>query len=202
MPSPTRRRLLAAGLPVLGVLLGILLVAGAAPASAHAVFVSSSPADGSTVRTPPSSVTVTFDDTVGAPAYVVVTGADGVRVDTGRARILGSAVTQNLRHSVPGGTYTVAYRVVSDDGHPVEGQITYTVTAGTSSSTAPPTPAPAAAAPSAAPPAAAAAVASGGDGSHLVHVLGGFAVVVAGAGALVYERLQRRRHPEESAAPR
>src|SRR4051812_36589137 len=192
MPSPTRRRLLAAGLPVLGVLLGVLLVAGAAPAAAHAVFVSSSPADGSTVRTPPSRVTVTFDDTVGAPAYVVVTGADGVRVDTGRARILGSAVTQSLRHSVPGGTYTVAYRVVSDDRHPVEGQVPSTAAAGPSSPTAPAPPPPAAAAPSAAPPAAAAVASGGGDGSHLVHVLGGLAVVVAGAGALVYERLQRR----------
>jgi hypothetical protein len=31
-------------------------------------------------------------------------------------------------------------------------------------------------------------------------VLGGFAVVIAGAGALVYERLQRRRRPEEPSA--
>ena len=207
-----RRRLLvaAAGVPFLGLLLGVLLVAGAAPASAHDVLISSSPADGATVRTPPSTVTLTFNESVRAPAYVVVTGANGVRVDTGKARIVDATVTQGLRHSVPAGTYTVAYRVVSDDGHPVEAELSYTVAAAAASSSSAPAAAPSPAAPSsaAAPSAAAApssvataaATTAGGDGGHLVHVLGGFAVVIAGAGALVYERLQRRRHPEESSA--
>jgi hypothetical protein len=48
----------------------------------------------------------------------------------------------------------------------------------------------------------AAAAVTADDEGHLLHVLGGLAVVVAGAGALVYERLQRRRHPEESPVSR
>jgi copper resistance protein C len=202
--------------PLLGALLGVLLVAGAAPASAHAVLVSTTPASGSTVPTPPPGVVLRFDEDVRAPAYVVVTGPGGVRVDDGKARVRGATVTTGLRQTVPGGRYTLAFRVVSDDGHPLEDELTYTVAAGaTSSSSAPapsPTPAsavaPSAAAPSppaalvAAPTPVAAAAATTGDDGHLLHVLGGLAVVVAGAGALVYERLQRRRHPEESAASR
>jgi copper resistance protein C len=206
-PPRARRRLLAcvAAVPLLGALLGVLLVVGAAPASAHAVLVSSDPASGSSVPTPPSGITLTFDEAVRAPAYIVVTGPGGVRADEGGARIQGAKVTTALRRTVSAGSYSVAYRVVSDDGHPVEAVFTYTVTAGaTSSSTAPAPPGSAApsAAQSAAPTSAATAAASGADSGHLVHVLGGLAVVVAGAGALVYERVQRRRHPEDSAASR
>jgi methionine-rich copper-binding protein CopC len=197
--APLAHRLLAgaAAVPLLTAVLGVLLVLGAAPASAHAVLVSSSPASGSTVPTPPSGITLTFDEAVRAPAYIVVTGPGAVRADEGGARIQGARVTTGLRQTVSAGRYSVAYRVVSDDGHPVEAVFTYTVAAGATSST----PA-ASAAPSAAPTTAATAAASGGDGGHLIHVLGGLAVLVGGAAALVYERLQRHRQPEGSAASR
>jgi methionine-rich copper-binding protein CopC len=186
--APLARRLLAGAgaVPLLGAVLGVLLVLGAAPASAHAVLVSTNPASGSTVPTPPSGVTLTFDEAVRAPAYIVVTGPGGVRADEGGARIQGAKVTTGLRQTVSAGTYSVAYRVVSDDGHPVEAVFTYTVAVGATSPT-----------PSAT---ATAAASGGGDGGHLVHLLGGLAVLVAGAAALVYERFQRHRQ-SEGAAP-
>jgi copper resistance protein C len=131
-------------------------------------------------------VSLTFSENVRAPAYVVVTGPDGRRVDDGSARILNATVTEHLKPTAPAGSYIVAYRVVSADGHPVEAQLTYTVAAAAQQ------PASAATTPPGTPD----------DSGHVWHVLGGFAVVIAGAGALVYERLQRRRKPAESGAPR
>ena len=195
MPPTRRGRLLAvaAVVPLLGAALGVLVV-GAAPASAHAVLESTTPASGSTVPAPPPGITLTFDEAVRTPAYIVVTGPGGVRVDDGKARVRGPIVTTGLRKTASTGRYTVAFRVVSDDGHPVEDQFSYTVAAGAASRST---------TPARAPTATPAAAAVGGDGGpHLVHLLGGFAVVLAGAGALVYERLQRRRRPEGSEAPR
>jgi copper resistance protein C len=165
-------------------LVGTIVVGVAPAASAHSVLVSSTPASGATVATPPSTITLTFNENVRAPAYVVVTGPDGRRVDEGSARILDATVTEQLKATAPAGSYTVAYRVVSADGHPVEDQLTYTVAAG------------------AQPASAATPPSSTDDGGHSWHVLGGLAVVIAGVAALVYERLQRRRHPAESASPR
>ena len=128
--TPLARRLLAT-VPLLAAVVGVLLVLAAAPASAHAVLVSTSPASGSTIPTPPPGITLTFDEAVRPPAYIVVTGPGGVRADVGAARIQGANVTTALRRTVSAGTYSVAYRVVSDDGHPVEATFTYTIAAET-----------------------------------------------------------------------
>jgi methionine-rich copper-binding protein CopC len=192
--TPRLRRAAAAVVLTVGALLALVVTAPAA--SAHAVLVSSNPPSGATLAHPPSTVSLTFDENVRAPAFVVVTGPGGVRVDDREAQILDATVTARLKPTAPAGAYTVAYRVVSSDGHPVEGQLTYMVTTGapatgSTGSTG-----------SAGSKGSAAAVAStaSADGGHLVHVLGGFAVVIAGAGALVFERLQRRRHPQTSSS--
>ena len=155
------------------------VVATAQAASAHSVLVSSSPASGATVASAPADVTLTFDENVRAPAFVVVRGPDGTRADQGSPQILDATVTQPLRPALPAGDYTVDFRVVSADGHPVEEQLSYTVAG--------------AAAGAAAAPAASSPAERGGDDGHLAHVVGGIAVVVLGAGALAFEWLQRRR---------
>jgi copper resistance protein C len=187
-------------------LTGAGVLATATAAFAHAVLVSSNPAEGATLTTPPATVSLTFSEDVRAPAFVVVTGPGGTRVDGGASQILNRTVTERLRAARAAGTYTIAYRVVSADGHPIEGELRYRLAQAAPAST---TPAPAAASPAPAPAAASTtqaaaatptAPASGGDDGHLVHVLGGLAVVLAGVAALMYERFQRRRHPEDSGA--
>ncbi|MEO7070032.1 MAG: copper resistance protein CopC, partial [Nostocoides sp.] len=74
--SVGRRSPVRAVLVVLPLVIRLLLVIGlplglAASASAHAQLVSISPAEGSTVTTPPSEVIVTFNDTL-APGLSVV----------------------------------------------------------------------------------------------------------------------------------
>lgn len=117
-----------ATLGVVAVLLPCLLVGAAGPAAAHASLVSTDPADGSSVEAMPQQVTLTFNEPVGQPA-VVVTAPDGTRV-SGTASSLDSTVTATLKGDAQKGRYTLAYRVVSVDGHPIAGETTFTSTSG------------------------------------------------------------------------
>ncbi|MEU8710994.1 copper resistance protein CopC [Streptomyces sp. NPDC048663] len=118
-------------LALLGSLLTALLLASAAPASAHAALRESDPADGAVLKSSPGSVTLTFTESVGLlddsfrvydpTNHRVTTGAPGHGpggADTARItfpRRLGT------------GTFTVAWRVVSADSHPVSGALTFSV---------------------------------------------------------------------------
>ncbi|MFJ1910653.1 copper resistance protein CopC [Streptomyces sp. NPDC088147] len=101
----------------------------APPAQAHTALASSSPSDKSTLSASPGEVALTFNETMdGAYARIAVTGPDDRSVVSGSATAEGRTVTQRLKAAAPAGRYTVAFRVVSTDGHPVTGSLTYTVT--------------------------------------------------------------------------
>jgi methionine-rich copper-binding protein CopC len=106
---------------------------GAGPAAAHAVLEKTSPADGSTVSAAPASVSLTFDE---APqtkfSAVHVTGPDGQRKDNGPITVANAVLTEQLGGSRPAGRYVVDWRVISDDGHPVSGQFSFTARAAAS----------------------------------------------------------------------
>lgn len=111
----------------------VLFAAG--PASAHAVLESTGPGNGTVVRTAPREVTATFDESVGVSADSLrVFAPDGSRVDDGDTTHgdAGDQIEVGLRGSVPNGTYTVAWHVVSADSHPVEGAFTFSVGAASS----------------------------------------------------------------------
>lgn len=116
------RSLLAGGLTVALVLLAtfVLAVQLAAPAAAHVELESSEPSAGSQIETEPDAVRLVFSAPVQAGgAEVAVTSADGTQVSAGEPKVTDDTVTQPLG-SLPGkGRYTVSYRVVSGDGHPV-----------------------------------------------------------------------------------
>jgi methionine-rich copper-binding protein CopC len=120
--------------------LGVALLvglAGTGPGAAHAELEKISPADGATVGTPPSVVVMTFSEDVSSTfAVVQVKGPGGEPVSQGRPHVQGAVVTQPLAASLAAGRYTVAYRVVSSDGHPVSDTTSFTIAAGTPSSTA------------------------------------------------------------------
>ena len=105
-------------------------VVHAGTAFAHDVLISSDPKDGSTVATAPSSVTFTFDQPVQHFDPVVsLVGPDGRQFATGTPVISGNVVTGAVQQG-PAGAYVAAYRIVSADGHPVTGEIHFTVTRG------------------------------------------------------------------------
>lgn len=114
----------------LALLLAMSTLGSVGPASAHASLVDSTPKDGSSLATAPGQVSFRFDQNVGSPAYVVVKAPDGKKINTGDPVIRDNTVTQAVSSPGLAGTYTMAYRVVSSDGHPVAGEITFVATQG------------------------------------------------------------------------
>lgn len=111
-----------------GILVSLLL--GWTPAFAHAALVSTDPGDESTVAALPEQATATFSENIGTPAYLIVTAPDGKNVTSGDATALDRTVSVPLKDSDIRGTYTLTYRVVSADGHPIKGSQTFTVEEG------------------------------------------------------------------------
>lgn len=187
--GPSRRvaRLLAA---VAALVVAPLALAG--PAWAHASLVGSDPADDARLPTAPPVVRLEFSEPIAAPAYVVVTAPDGASAVSGDPEVAGAVVTQRLLPSALDreGSWTVAFRAVSEDGHPVTGEIGFTVGEATASAPASPSavaPAPAAASPAATDPGVdqTAATDPGGAGSWRDAVAVTVAAALfAGAGAL------------------
>ncbi|MGH1563251.1 copper resistance CopC family protein [Mumia sp. DW29H23] len=126
--STALRRLRRVALACIAVV-GLLLVSSPA-AVGHAVLVSTSPEDGSTVATLPSEIVFTFNENVTTPAYVAVEAPDGTKVTAGDARTDDTAVRAALTDAGIAGEYRASYRVVSADGHPISGSVYFTVTEG------------------------------------------------------------------------
>ncbi len=121
MPTGVTRRLVLAA--VAG-LLGVLV--GAAPASAHAVLVNSSPAADSLLQDAPTQVVLTFTESVNPVAgKVQVLDPSGHRVDRDEARASGEQLIIPLRPVTKPGTYLVTFRVISADSHPVGGAFAF-----------------------------------------------------------------------------
>lgn len=125
MPGRTAR------IAVAGVAVVVLLVATAGTASAHARLVSTDPAASSVLLAPPAQVVLDFDDVVTIDGGSLrVFGPDGRRVDDGGDHHPGGrrdAVAVGLPTDLGRGSYVVAWRVISDDGHPVHGAYVFSV---------------------------------------------------------------------------
>ncbi|NUR90964.1 MAG: copper resistance protein CopC [Nonomuraea sp.] len=116
-------------------LLTVLLLAGVAlgfapAAQAHNVLVGSDPRDGATLSASPAQVTLVFDQAVRQGyAQVGVTGADGASWTDGTAVVAAERVSVKVRPLPAGGSYVVGYRILSADGHPVTGKISFSLAA-------------------------------------------------------------------------
>ena len=99
----------------------------AAPAGAHDQLVSTQPAAGERLAQPPAALTLTFSaDVLDLGTTVVLRGADGTDVATGATTVSGPDVVVALPPLAPG-DYTVVWRVVSVDGHPISGTFDFGV---------------------------------------------------------------------------
>ncbi|MEW2377507.1 copper resistance protein CopC [Micromonospora sp. NPDC047812] len=116
---------------VLGVALGVSLLLPAAPAAAHNSLTGSDPRNGARVAEAPSRIELRFLAKVDPnTTKITVTGPDNVAALGGAATFSGSRVSVPFK---PGraGLYIVDYRVASSDGHPVSGEVRFTLTTGT-----------------------------------------------------------------------
>ncbi|MER5749551.1 copper resistance protein CopC [Streptomyces sp. NPDC002088] len=116
---------------LLGAVLVLLLLGGAGPASAHAALRGTDPADAAVLKSAPRDITLTFTESVGLlDDSFRVFDPDNRRVRTGEPQHAAGR-SDTARVTLPAelgeGTFTVAWRVVSADSHPVSGAFTFSV---------------------------------------------------------------------------
>jgi methionine-rich copper-binding protein CopC len=170
---------------------GVLM---ATPADAHTTLTSAVPAKGAKVPSP-AQIKLTFAEPVKFPG-VVVLDAKGGHHESGKAHAAGATVTEQVAGVLPAGVYTVGWRVVAEDGHPVTGDYKFTVVGGSSPSPAPASvtassSAPAAAAPSSTPAAQRTGNTSGASWWWVG--LGAVIIVGSAGGAELYRKRRATR---------
>ncbi|TGN64593.1 copper resistance protein CopC [Nocardioides eburneiflavus] len=119
-----------------------LVVLGGSPAAAHAELVETDPAEGAVVGTAPETVTLTFNEPVRLTSQeIAVYDAAGDPVAS-TAGATGAEVTVGLTDAagLEDGTYVVSWNVLSGDGHPISGALTFSVGAPSADVAAPPEP--------------------------------------------------------------
>jgi len=126
------------------------------PAWAHNQLLESTPSKGATLKKAPTEISLKFMQKLN-PEFttIVVTDEAKARVPASAPEVDGVTGTLPLTGDLTNGTYTVAYRVVSVDGHTVQGSYTFTLTGVAPPATTPASPAPSAAPSTAAPSTAA-----------------------------------------------
>ncbi len=115
----------------------VLFTAG--PASGHATLIRTDPAQGAVLESAPERIRFTFnEENIGTPEGVQVFDAQGGEIESS-ATVRGSVLEVDLTEEVGDGTLVVVWRVVSEDGHPVGGSLSFSVGAPSGQVEQPPT---------------------------------------------------------------
>jgi methionine-rich copper-binding protein CopC len=104
------------------------LFVGATQASAHDKLIGTDPGDQKVLDKAPEQVKLQFNNSVLDVGTVIkVEDADGKNVAEGEPDLDGPVVTQALSDGIEDGAYQVVWRVVSSDGHPINGRFAFAV---------------------------------------------------------------------------
>ena len=105
---------------------GLALATFAATASAHAHLQKASPADGSVVTTSPSRIVLNFSESARLTAASIQKGDEPRQ----SLKPLPPAAARQISVALPQltpGSYSVTWRVVSEDGHLMSGTLRFTL---------------------------------------------------------------------------
>ncbi|UIK90714.2 copper resistance CopC family protein [Arthrobacter polaris] len=116
---------------VVGLLALLLMLLGSATAAlAHDAVTDTSPANGSTVDSVPEKIQISMTNTPAViGSQVLILDASGTNWAEGGVDVLDKVATQRVRTGAPAGKYTVKWRLVSSDSHPIEGEFSFTAMA-------------------------------------------------------------------------
>ena len=95
-------------------------------AQAHSTLVGTTPEQGATVDEAPESIEIVFNEEISSEFATLTVMSDGEDVAEGDPEVEGDTISVSVP-SLDAGTYTVGYRAVSADGHPVQGSWEFTV---------------------------------------------------------------------------
>ncbi|MFL0515873.1 copper resistance CopC family protein [Brevibacterium luteolum] len=122
---------------VLAVLVAVVLLP-VAPASAHDVVTGTNPEDGQSLDAVPEAIEVSFSNApLSMGSEILIKDAAGTNWAEGGVEIDGNMAVQPVNPEAPAGEYTVTWRVVSSDSHPIDGSFSFTATDGAGASSSP-----------------------------------------------------------------
>lgn len=105
----------------------LLLFGSSGAALAHDAVTGTSPENGASVESVPAAIEITMSN---APAVigsqVLVLDEAGHNWAEGGVEVLDNVASQAVRPGAPAGEYTVKWRLVSSDSHPIEGEFSFT----------------------------------------------------------------------------
>ncbi len=196
-----RNRFVALALAVVlvaGVVLALLAtVASAASADArpatlplHATLTSIVPADGSHLDRAPTQIVVTFDEAVSPDFAQVVLDHDGQPVEVGRPQVRANEVTVAVTGDPGPGAYRIAFKVTSDDGHPVTGESRFQVGAPGAAGAPRPHVTPTYKTPQM-------QATTFGDSDHAPGLIVAGVLLLGGIALMIYERRRRAAHEDQ-----
>jgi copper transport protein len=107
-----------------GVLLAALAHAGAA--HAHTSLIRSEPADRAVMAQPPAIVMLVFNEPV-SPVVLRLVGPNGDASEIKEVAAENATLTVALPQGLARGTHLLSWRVISADGHPVGGVLTFSI---------------------------------------------------------------------------
>nr|WP_042184083.1 copper resistance CopC family protein [Kibdelosporangium sp. MJ126-NF4]CEL16063.1 Copper resistance protein CopC [Kibdelosporangium sp. MJ126-NF4]CTQ93989.1 Copper resistance protein CopC [Kibdelosporangium sp. MJ126-NF4] len=112
------------------VLTGLAFIGMATPALAHNSLVDANPKDKASVEVGPDSIKLTFDQPV-QPGdginTISVLGPQNDHWEAAPPQVDSTTVSAPVRPLGPSGEYKIAWRILSADGHPVQGQQSFTL---------------------------------------------------------------------------
>lgn len=105
-------------------------------ASAHTKLSSSTPKQDETVTSAIQQIQMEFNTTIEPLSSFKLTGDVGA-IDMKELKIDGNIMTGSLNNDLENGVYKVEWKIVGKDGHPIEGDFSFTVNVQTESTTEP-----------------------------------------------------------------
>src|SRR5699024_2436855 len=91
-------------------------------------LIATDPEDGAVLETSPEQITLTYSANILDVSPVVrISDEDGEMLTEVTPRVEGPDAIAEITEPLPDGTHTFQWRVVSSDGHPIEGTFTLTV---------------------------------------------------------------------------
>ena len=115
------RRLFQTGAAVI-----LLLLLGIASAAAHASLTKAEPSDGSVVSVAPKQFMLSFSEPV-SPLVLTLIRPDGSSAKLENYKLRDRTLEIEAPADMGTGTHVLAWRIVSEDGHPVGGSVIFSI---------------------------------------------------------------------------
>ncbi|WP_170289803.1 copper resistance CopC family protein [Cytobacillus depressus] len=98
-------------------------------AFAHSHLEGSNPADGDIVTEPLKEIVLEFDGKIEQGSYIDVKTTEGKEIQLQEITIGEGTLTGTVAEPLPNDEYQVNWSIISADGHPIEGEFSFTVNA-------------------------------------------------------------------------